>query len=249
MLPRVDPTVKRLRVLARRQAVVRRVQAVVQRARPLAPVVLWGLGLWAAVIAVPFAFLYPDAGLDQPACLILAALVPAGLAVAALSGGATAVLGVGLAGLVPPLVACPELQGARTTGPLQALLVALLALGFVAAAWSAASQKSLPGASLRRILAWPRQPVDRLIVVLGALWLLQAWWLGDGDPATDEEARGARVAGVALCWLAVRMLPLAGTTPPVDSASAGDRWPMFAGRRVSWLALVALLLWLWRNHV
>jgi hypothetical protein len=249
MLPRVDPTVKRLRVLARGQALVAHVHAVLQRARPLAPVLAWGLGLWAAVIAVPFAFLYPDAGLDQPACLFLALLAPAGLVAAALSGGATAVLGVGLAGLVPPLVACPDLQGARTTGPLQALLVALLALGFVAAAWSAASRKALPGVSLRRLLVWPRQPVDKLLAVLGALWLLQAWWLRDSDPATAEESRGARVAGVALCWLAVRMLPLAGATPPADSANAGDRWPMFAGRRVSWLALIALLLWLWRNHV
>ncbi len=236
MLPRAERTVKRLQVS-------------LQRARPLAPVLAWGLALWAAVIAVPLGFLYPDAGLDQPACLVLACLAPVGMIAAALSGTATAVLGVGLAGLVPLLIACPELQGPRTTGPLQALLVGLLAVGFTAVAWAQTSQRTQPGLTLRRLAVWPRDHVERLLILLGMLWLAEAWLVRGLEAQATEGARAARVAGVAVCWLAVRLVPLRGDLPELDPHAPRDRWPMYAGRRVAWLALCTGLLWLWRKHV
>lgn len=240
MLPRADPTVKRLR-------------AVLHRSRPLWPVLAWGLGLWAAVLAVPLAFLYPDAGVDQPACQILALLAPVGCLIAALSGEATVVLGVGLAGLVPCLVACPELQGPRTTGPLQALLVGLLAVGFTASAWSRTGRA---GPTLRKLAVWPAGTVDRLLIVLGLAWLVVAWVvhltpfsLGNPGPGPlTDSARASRVAGAAVCWLAVRLVPLAGRVPPLDPHAQGDRWPLYTGRRIAWLALCLGLLWLWRKH-
>lgn len=236
MLPRADRTVKRLQVR-------------LQRTRPLAPLLAWGLALWAAVIAVPLAFLYPDAGLDQVTCLVLACLAPVGMIAAALSGTATAVLGVGLAGLVPALIACPELQGPRTTGPLQALLVGLLAVGFTAAVWAQTSQRVQPGPTLRRLAVWPRDSVDRLLIVLGILWLAEAWLVRGVEAQAAEGARAARVAGAAMCWLAVRLVPLRGELPELDPHASGDRWPMYAGRRTAWLALCVGLLWLWRKHV
>jgi hypothetical protein len=235
MLPRAARTVKRL-------------QAVLDRSRPLWPVVAWGLGLWAAVLAVPLAFLYPDAGVDQPACQILALLAPVGIVIAATSGEAAVVLGVGLAGLVPCLVACPELQGPRTTGPAQALLVGLLAVGFTASAWSRTGRPNPQAASLRKLARWPSGLVDRLLLVLGLAWLAQAWVLHLGAGPISEGSRAARVAGAAVCWLAVRLVPLGIAAPGADPHVEGDRWPLYAGRRLAWLTLCLGLFWLWRKQ-
>lgn len=230
MLPAPRKTLKRLRRALADLRVL---------GRPLA----WGLGLWAAAVGVPYAFLWPEAGLDQSACLMLAALAPVSLVLAAATGEATAVLAAGLLGLVPVLVACPELQGPRTTGPLPALLVGVLTLGFVGSAWRHTGREQ--SAPLHRLWTSPRGLAERLQWALGGMWLLLAWRVVTVEAEASEGARAARVAGVAVCWLAVRLLPLQGPVPRPDAGP--DRWPLYVGRRVAWLLLCGGLLWLWRR--
>lgn len=225
MLPRARKTLKHLR-------------AVLQRGVHLRAVLLWGHALWLAVAAVPAAFLYPDESVTMPVlCLLWAS--PLGMIVASLSGEPFAVVGAALAGLLPALIACPELQGTRTTGPVQALLVALLALGLVAAAWRHARPSEPARPPLWRL--WPQHaPFEVLLTwLVGAAWLVLAWLPAGGDPVLAAPARSVRVAAVAVCWLAVRLLPLRGRTLP----GQGERWLAFAGRRTLWLILLGGLLW------
>lgn len=247
MLPRIAVGLNNLRP-------VRQLKSLGRRAASLGRVLGWGLALWLATVAVPYGFLYPEAGTAQTACLVLAAVAPLGMLLAALATAeATPVLGAGLLGLLPILIACPALQGERTTGPLPSLLVAVLAVTFFASAWNHGARHlarhHAEGAdptagSLRRLARLPPGQVDRLVLALGALWLAQAWWLPEGE--TAESDRAARVAGAAVCWVAVRLLPLRGDLPQGEPGTF-DRWPLYVGRRVAWLALFGGLLWLWRR--
>ena len=214
-------------------------------------VLAWSLGVWLTVVAVPYGFLYPEEGLDRPICLLLAGLSPLGVALAALAGEATIVLAAALAGLVPMLVACPALHGPRTSGPVQGLWLALVLIGLVRAVWNqeAAGQKE---ADLRRL--WPyARPTWRVLSrqvpdLLLPLWLLVAWLPPPQAADQAEAARGVRLLGALLCWLAVRLVPLRGELPGLDAAGRmRDRWPLWRGRRASWLALFAGLTWLWRQ--
>lgn len=221
-----------------------------QRVVSLRAVLAWGLGLWLTVVAVPFAFLYPQEGLDRPVCMVLALLAPLGLLAAAVLGEATMLLGAALAGLVPILVACPALHGPRTSGPVQGLWLTLLLLGLVRAVWNHDAQGQ-DEADLRRLARfWQGGKLafaDRVALLLAPLWLALAWHLGPS--AEDmETARAARVVGAALCWMAVRLVPIRGELPGLDvSARVGDRWPLWLGRRLSWLALFGGLWWLWHR--
>lgn len=209
----------------------------------------WSLGLWLTVVAVPLAFLYPQEGLDRPVCLALALLAPLGVLAAALLGEATILLGAALAGLVPVLVACPALHGPRTSGPVQGLWLTLLLLGLVRAVWNheAEGQNEADLRRLARVWQAGKLPLaERMALLLAPLWLALAWHVGDQSDA--EAARGARIAGAALCWMAVRLVPVRGELPGLDaSAPVGDRWPLWLGRRLSWLALFGGLWWLWHR--
>lgn len=227
MLPRARKTLKHLR-------------AVLRRGLGLYPVLLWGASLWLAVAAVPAAFLHDDEVLT-PAVEVLLWACPAGMAIAALSGEALAVLGAGLTGLLPVLIACPGLQGARTTGAVQGLLVAILALGFVAAAWRHPHPVEAKSPPLRRLLPRQRDPGALLTWLLGAIWLGLAWFPAGVDVSQASASRAVRVAGVAVCWLAVRLLPLA--QPSVLPAAPRSALWAILGRRALWLVLLGGLLW------
>ena len=223
-----------------------------QRLVLLKKVLAWCLGLWLTVVAVPFAFLYPQEGLDRPVCLVLALLSPVGVVAAVPSGEATMLLGAALGGLVPILVACPALHGARTSGPVQGLWLAILLLGLLRAVWNhdVAGQEE---ADLRRLARfWPVTTLplaDRLVLLLAPLWLTQAWLVGAFTEEV-EVARAARLAGVAVCWMAVRMVPIHGALPILDgSGPVSDRWSLWLGRRLSWLGLFGGLMWLWHKPV
>ena len=242
MLPRLFPSLKRTPNLQRIPGRQHPVLLHLRRAAELWRVLGWGFALWLAAVAVPMIFLFPEAGLDQRVCQVLAAIAPVAMLLTALSGEATAVLGAGLGGLLPILIACPALQGPRTTGAAQGLLIAVLILGLFAVAWNHAGLRDFPGGALRRLARWPTGRTDRLVRVLGLLWLALAWQPPGGDDA--EAQRAVRVAGVAVCWVAVRLVPLAGP-PPSDIGR--DRWPLRAARRLVWLALLGGLYWLWRR--
>ena len=227
MLPRARKTLKHL-------------GAVLRRGLGLYRVVLWGTSLWLAVAAVPAAFLHDDE-LLTPAVAVLLWACPVGLLIASLSGEALAVLGAGLTGLLPVLIACPGLQGARTTGAVQGLLVAILTLGFVAAAWRHPHPDQTDPPALRRLL--PRQPdLGALLTwLIGALWLGLAWFPAGVDVSQAAPARAVRVAGAAVCWLALRLLPLGQTSRDLAIQRSGPL--SFLGRRTLWLVLLAGLLW------
>ncbi|MSP90612.1 MAG: hypothetical protein EXR79_02220 [Myxococcales bacterium] len=233
MLPGTRPILKHARILIGR---VRRL------ARPLA----WAGVLWAAVAAVPYAFLWPDDGLDRPAVGLLLAAGPVLLGATALSGEALAVLGAGLCGPLPLLVACPILVGPRALGATQGLLHAALALGLIAACW----RVERPQTSLWSMLPRP----SRLLLdaaPAGLTWALAALfmgiaWFGVALAAADEGARAVRVAAAALCWLAVRRVPLRPDTHVRRAAGGAETWPLRVGRRVAWVGLCGGLLWLWR---
>jgi hypothetical protein len=69
-----------------------------------------------------------------------------------------------------------------------------------------------------------------------------------GAGPISEGSRAARVAGAAVCWLAVRLVPLGIAAPGADPHVEGDRWPLYAGRRLAWLTLCLGLFWLWRKQ-
>ncbi len=224
-----------------------------QRLVSLRAVLAWSLGLWLTVVGLPFAFLYPDEGLDRRVCMVLALLAPVGVLAAVPSGEAPVLLGAALGGLVPILVACPALHGARTSGPVQGLWLAIVLLGLVRAVWNHDAQGQNE-ADLRRLARFGQGGklalADRLVLLLAPLWLALAWRVGDLAVEQAEAARSARLAGAALCWMAVRLVPVRGELPGLDaSGGVGDRWPLWLGRRLSWLALFGGLLWLWHRPV
>lgn len=224
----------------------------------LRKVLVWGLMPWLTLVAVPYAFLYPDEGLDRPVCLTLAVLTPLGLLAAAGLGQATLVLGAALAGLVPILVAVPALHGVRTAGPVQGLLLALVLLGLLRAAWNHEAVH-VREADLRRLArlprgAWPLQvvpgsPAFAELAILGvaAAGLAMAWRVGPLAGEQVESARAARVALMLLIWLGIVLIPLRRSLPGLDAAGGlRDRWPVWLGRRLSWVGLLGGLWWLWK---
>jgi len=222
-----------------------------------------GLVVWLVAVALPYAFLYPGQALTRGVCLALAAIAPVGLLLAALAGQAPVILGVGLAGLLPVYIACPELLGPRTTGSLQGLVWAALIVLFVAAALDhpsaqPADPRAAEGAPRRVIVgmaALLRRPLTRadgLLVVLGVTWLVFAWF-AVGAVEAPARVRTARLAAAALCWIALRMLPIGGAGVRVDSVSPlvllpprrEDRWQAIVARRLVWLVMLAAASWLW----
>ena len=157
----------------------------------LRTVLAWSLGLWLTVVAVPFAFLFPDEGLDRTVCLVLALLAPLGVLAAVPSGEATLLLGAALGGLVPILVACPALHGARTSGPVQGLWLAIPLLGLLRAVWNHDAQGQNE-ADLRRLArVWQGgklTPQERLVLFLAPLFLALAWQVGGAVAAQSAEA-------------------------------------------------------------
>ncbi len=234
MLPRIAKTLKRI-------------QQIAVQTRRVGGVAFWGLGLWLATVAVPFAFLYPDAGLQQPVCWALALCGPFALLCTALTGEVNAVLAAALLGPVPIVVAAPDLHGPRTTGPAQAILLVILVFGLLSAAWKVPSSADHKPAPLRALLHGPTTFVQPLQWLIGAIWLVQAFWVHNLADADFERARATRVAGVTVCWVALRLLPLRGEVEVAQGPR--DGWPAYAVRRLAWGALLGSLLWLWhRGH-
>ncbi len=85
------------------------------------------------------------------------------------------------------------------------------------------------------------------MLVLAAPWLGMAWVVPAGLPAGSvEAARTARVVGAALCWMAVRSLPLAvGPGSAIALPALSPRpWLNLILRRMVWFAaLVGAALW------
>ena len=218
----------------------------VSRRRPLA----WGVGLWLVVIAVPYLYLYPGDNLSRQTCLWLAAMPPLAMLVAAMWSPTHLLLGIGLASQVPVLVACPELVGPRVNGAVQGLAVAVVLLGFVAATFDLATGpqwRTSPGQRLRHLLRWPVSWTGRLVMLLGVVWLAMAWVVPASVPADGiEAARTSRVAAAALCWMALRGVPLAvgPMSGPRLTSTVGRPWLNLILRRMVWLlALVGAALW------
>ncbi len=207
--------------------------------RPLA----WGVGLWVLVVALPYGFLYPGVGLERPVAMLLAALPPLAMVIAAIAAEAHLLLGIGLASQLPVLVACPELLGPRATGPVQGVAVAVVGLAFVAAAFDHGQRGvGRSDTRLRRLWRLPDLAAGRLSLALGVVWLVLAWWPADVPSERAEAVRTARVAATAVCWAAVRTLPLARVQ---ERGSTADTWMALLLRRMVWLGLgVGALLWL-----
>jgi hypothetical protein len=211
--------------------------------RRLAPVLLWGVGLWVAVVVLPLVLLWPEFAPMQSVQWGLCGLAPVGLLIAGLSGQPLAVMGFGLLCLMPVVVACPELLGPRATGPLHALLVAVLVLGLVASTWRAnwaATSPSQHGVSpsLARLWSRPRGLAPTLTLAWGVVALAMAWQLPALPLDDPEHARATRVAAAAVSWVALRRLPLA------EAITVG---------RAQWAVRVGAVLglfgmwWLWRQ--
>lgn len=198
----------------------------------------WLLACWAVAVAVPAALLYPDHGLDRPALWLLLALSPLG----ALAGAATAqpwvALAAGLAGLLPPLLACPALHQQPPARPLSSLLLALL---LVIACDAAARQVRGDTGRLRLLLRWPEWPRGRWLATLGALWLLIAWGPSAASWQWPEGQRALRVVGAAAAW---SLLAAGPENPAARLAQLPTR--LLLARRAGWLVLLGALLWAWR---
>ena len=180
-----------------RDALRARFEALSDLTRPLA----WAWALWFVVVALPYLWLYPGERLSRPICMALVFFPPLACLFVASSGQTRTLLATGLGGLVPPLVACPELLADRVTGAVQGLAVAGLLVSFIASTVDAERQEPAAGERLRAVL---RPGGDWLVPALGAVWLALAWFGGDD--------RTPRVAVVATAWMAVHLVPL-GASP------------------------------------
>lgn len=224
--------------------------------------VAWGLLLWLIVVAVPYLMIFPEHGLGRPVVMLLATLAPMGMLAAASAGQPQLLLGVGLAAQLPVLVACPQLLATRTAGAVQGVTVAVLVLLFVATSFDVVRTieertVTVPKQGrLRRLLRWPDHRSGQLAVLLGAVWLVIAWWVTE-DSATATTAiktfgttqleglRTTRIAAVALCWMAVQALPLARLAP---TARLHETTTSLLLRRGVWLGLMTGA-WFWLHAV
>ena len=224
------------------------------RCRHFARPLLWGVSLWSLVVALPYVYLYPGQSLSRPVCWVLALLAPLGMVVAASLARPHLILGVGLAGQLPILIACPELLGTRISGSIQGLAVAVLLLGFVVSAIdrSRASLDAEGKHRLKGLLPSPSSEAQVALIVLGVVWLAMAWWVDASDQqVVVERARTSRLAGAALCWIAVRTVSVSGRSFGLFAKRAvrlpgrSGRWQILLVRRIAWATLlgVALLWW------
>ncbi len=211
----------------------------------------WGMALWLVVVAIPYSYLYPGDNLGRPICMVLALLPPLGMVFTAATAQTHLLLGIGLVSQVPILVACPELIGPRTTGAVQGLAVAVLLLGFASSTINQTTGpqwRASPGQRLRHLFRWPDALAERLLILLGLCWLVAAWYVPEAVPVEQiESVRTGRVAAVALCWMAVRVVPMSPrrSDPTTDiPAEDGRLWTRLTLSRMAWaLALVVALVW------
>lgn len=199
---------------------------------------LWLAASWAVVVAVPAALLYPEQGLDRPELLLLLVLAPLGSMVGAATGQPWIALAAGLAGLLPPLVACPALHQQPASRPFSSLLLATL---LVIACDAAARQVRGDAGRLRRLVRWPEHARGRWLAGLGLVWLVLAWLPTPQGWEMSEGTRAVRLAGAAAVWSLV-------------ASSAEKPWrhrqlltsQSLLSRRLAWVALFGGLLAAWR---
>lgn len=220
------------------------------RLRERGRALLWGLGLWALLVALPYAWLFPGQNLARPVCIGLALAGPFGMLLAATWAETHLLLGVGLVALVPVLVACPELVGPRITGAVQGLAVAVVLIGFIAAVVDASAGPAWRvqrGQKLRRLMRRPERFDEVLLLVMGVVWLIMAWVaVGGVEVEQAERIRTARVASVAVLWMAVRVVPVTWPSWTRTPERLGD-WSGLVLRRLPWLIIWGGVLWWWRR--
>ncbi len=218
----------------------KQVATIGRNARSQAALAMWLVTVWLVAVALPFAALWPEQGLDRPVVQLLVAAGPAAVLWGALFATPWNTLTAGLVGAALPLVSSPPLWGAATPRPWAGLLLAALLLG----ALDAATAPVAPPGLIRQLLRRVEKGRDRWLVVLGLAWLSLGWVGADlGSAAVAVEwQRGARVATAALGWSMVAGMRMA-TAPTSGSESA----TALALRRIAWVALFGGLLWLWRS--
>lgn len=199
---------------------------------------LWLTASWAVTVAAPAALLYPEHGLDRPALQILLILAPLGSLLAAATGQPWMALAAGLAGLLPPLVACPALHQQPASRPFSSLLLAVLLL---IACDAAARQVRGEAGRLRRLVRWPDHPRSRWLAGLGLLWLTLAWLPTPAGWQMAEATRAVRLAGAAAVWSLV-----AGSAEKPWKDKILPTAQSLLGRRLAWLTLFGGLLIAWR---
>lgn len=225
MVPNIASTLKRLQQLAARVAAQGRLLG-------------WLALVWTLAVVMPALLIWPEHGLDRPQLWLLAALSPAGALLGATWGKPWTVLGAGLIGIVPALVACPQLADPEGDRPWSALL---LAFAILAACNSALANTTQGQAGLLRFAQAAGAARWRWIAAIGAAWVSLAWWGWPGHVPASDAARATRVTGAAICW---SMLASVAVRPA--AAAAEVRLQALLGRRMAWLALFGGLLWLWR---
>ena len=209
------------------------VQQTIERARPLQRPFLLGVLVWAIVVLLPMLELRGEVpALDRPNVRWLCLLPPVATTWAFLSGNVTTLLGVGLLGLLPALVAVPELVDPPAAAGLRGIAAAAAIALFVAACLDRAGRF----APIRRLWRWPRELGAQLLRGLGLVWLVLAW-------GTEAQSRPARLAAVAVVWVAVVAVPVGAGH--ARFAKHGWRW-LFA--RLLW-ALAVVLLWRYGREV
>ncbi|MBM4342268.1 MAG: hypothetical protein FJ100_02700 [Deltaproteobacteria bacterium] len=200
----------------------------------------WVLAVWAVAVALPFAALWPDQGLDRPVVRALLAAGPAAVLWGALFATPWHTLAAGLIASALPLVSSPALWGPPAARPWAGVLLAALVLG----ALDAATAHAAPPGLLRQLLRRVAPGRDRWLAALGVAWLVLAWMgadLATGDAAVEWQ-RSARVATAALGWSLVAGVRMAASQGAVQAESLHA----LALRRLAWVALFGGLLWLWR---
>lgn len=200
--------------------------------------VAWLWACWAVAVAAPAALLYPEHGLHRPELQVLLLLAPLGALIGAATGQPWVALAAGLAGLLPPLVACPALHQQPPARPLSSLLLALL---LVIAGDAAARQVRGDTGRLRLLLRWPEWSRGRWLAGLGIAWLVIAWLPSADGWQLAEGPRAVRVVGAAAAW---SLLAATGDRPLRLRPSLALR-PLLL-RRAAWLLLIGALLWAWR---
>lgn len=199
---------------------------------------LWLTASWAVAVAVPAALLYPEYGLDRPALQVLLVLAPLASLLATATDQPWMALAAGLAGLLPPLVACPALHQQPASRPFSSLLLAVLLL---IACDAAARQVRGEAGRLRWLVRWPDHVRSLWLAGLGLLWLALAWLPTPAGWEMAEGSRAVRIAGAAAVW----SLVAAGAEKPWRHRLLLSAQSLL-GRRLAWLALFGGLLLAWR---